>query len=311
MDGLLKFVLVCGLVFFAFVNPYFRYSLMHPIKTVSNAIKDVYEYIHYKRYNEFRGYGKIENYIANSNQAFGCGKTLTMVNQVIDIYNRYDGKYVYDYEKGIFVKQRIRVFSNVAFTNIPYIPFTGITQFARLEEYYKTVSYPYDEPFQTQDIIIFAVDEIGHVFNSRDFKTNFSTETLTRMLQVRKNKVLWIGTSQRWSLIDKIIRETSSEVTTCRKWWRFVLLQTYDAWELENAKSQEMLKPLNMRVWFALNKDYDAYDTNQLVEELNKQVEDGDFIQTEDILARAGQEVQSDIRLIPNRHLSMQGKRIV
>lgn len=211
-----------------------------------------------------------------------------MVSQVRAIYRMYNNKLVYDFDKKIFVKQHIRVFSNVSLKNIPYIPFTGISQFAKIDEYYKKAYLPYNEPFQPQDIIIFAVDEIGHVFNSRDFKSNFSTETLTRMLQVRKNKILWIGTSQRWGLVDKIIRETSSSVTTCKKFWRFILLQEYDAYDLENAKNPDILKPINTTVWFALDSDYKSYDTNQLVEQLNKQINEGDIITTEMILQNAG-----------------------
>lgn len=308
---MIKFLLLLALIILFIIQPFFRFSVFHPFVVGKWGIMDIFNYFRYKRYNEFTGYGKIENLIANNSQAFGCGKTLTMVNQVVDIYNRYNNKVVYDFDKKIFVKQKIRVFSNVSFTNIPYIPFDGITQFARIEDYYKVPAYPYNEVFQPQDIIIFAVDEIGHVFNSRDFKTNFSTETLTRMLQVRKNKVLWLGTSQRWSLVDKIIRETSSTVTTCKKWWRFILLQEYDAWELENAKSQDMLKPLSMRVWFALDKDYNAYDTNQLVNALDKQIIDGDFITTEEILNNAGVPVGGDLSLIPNRHKSLAGRKIV
>lgn len=308
---MLTFLLIVFFVIFFIMKPMFRHAVLHPFKTIKWAYHDVYYYIKYKRYNEFKGYGKIENYIASASQAFGCGKTLTMVNQVKHIYNMYNDKYVYDFDKEIFVKQHIRVISNVAFTDIPYIPFTGITQFARIEEYYKKPCYPYEEPFQPQDIVIFAVDEIGHVFNSRDFKTNFSTETLTRMLQVRKNKVLWIGTSQRWGLVDKIIRETSSTVTTCKKWWRFVMLQEFDAWELENAQNTDMLKPISTTVWFARDKDYNAYDTNQLVESLNKQIEKGDFISTEDIINNAGVRPDPSVKVIPNRHLSAAGRRII
>lgn len=298
------FIILMGVFLVLFVtNPMFRSGVLHPIRTLTWFIHDVYDYIKYKRYNEFNGYGKIQNYIASTSQAFGCGKTLTMVSEVRRIYKLYNNKKVYDYDRQIFVTQHIRVISNVSFTDIPYVPFKSINQFAKIEEYYKKPCFPYEEAFQPQDIIIFAVDEIGHVFNSRDFKTNFSTETLTRMLQVRKNKVLWIGTSQRWGLVDKIIRETSSTVTTCRKWWRFILLQDFDAWDLENAKSYEMLKPLKTSVWFALDRDYKSYDTNQLVEDINKRVDDRDFIQTETILANAGVPTSSDLDIVKRTHL--------
>lgn len=298
---LLFILLFVGLIFFI-MRPIFRSAVLHPIRSLKWAIHDLVDYVKYKRYNEFTGFGKIQNYIASTSQAFGCGKTLTMVSQVRDIYKRYDGKKVYDYDRKIFVTQHIRVISNVSFTDIPFIAFRSINQFAHLDDYYKKACPPFEEPFQPQDIVIFAVDEIGHVFNSRDFKTNFSTETLTRMLQVRKNKVLWIGTSQRWGLVDKIIRETSSSVTTCRKWWRFILLQEFDAWDLENAKNPEMVKPLNTSVWFALDQDYKAYDTNQLVEDLNKKVSDHDFIETEKILAAAGMN-NSDLDVVKRGHL--------
>lgn len=305
---LLFILLVFAFFFFLVTNHMFRYAIMHLPSTLYWGLHDIYDYIVHKRYNEFTGFGKIENYIASSSQAFGCGKTLTMVNQVRRIYRLYNNKMVFDYEKKIFVKQKIRVFSNVTFTDIPYIPFVGISQFSNIDEYYKKPYSPYNEVFGSHDIILFAVDEIGHVFNSRDFKNNFSTETLTRLLQVRKNKILWIGTSQRWGLVDKIIRETSSTVTTCRKWWRFILLQEYDAYELENAKNTDIIKPVSSRVWFAFDKDYKSYDTNQLVSDLNKQISQGDIIRTETILNNAGQ-VYGDMETIPQRHIKFRERK--
>lgn len=301
----MKLVFIIGLVvgfIYVLFSPFGRYYLSHLYTCLKYSFNDIYDYFKHKKYNEFKGYGKIITYIANNNQAFGCGKTLTMVHEVIDIYNRYNDKFVYDYEKNIFVKQKVRIFSNVDLLTVPYIYFSGITQFSKLEEYYQKPTNIYNEPFGSHDIIIFAVDELGHVFNSRDFKENFSPETLTRMLQVRKHRVLWIGTSQRWGFIDKIIRETTTNVITCKKWWRLVLLQTFNAYDVEHAINTDMLKPIKQLIWFATDKDFNSYDTKQMVASLDKQVREGYFIQTEDIIKASGLG-SSDLEIVPKRRL--------
>lgn len=300
--------IIIGLIY-VLMSPYGRYYIFHFPSCFYQSFLDVYDYIKHKRYNEYKDYGNIITYIASNNQAFGCGKTLTMVHDVINIYNRYNNKFVYDDDRKIFVKQKVRIFSNVDLLTVPYIYFDGISQFAKLEEYYKKPNTVYNECFGDKDIIIFAVDELGHVFNSRDFKENFSPETLTRMLQVRKRKVVWIGTSQRWGFIDKIIRETTTNVITCRKWWRLVLLQTFNAYDVEHAINTEMLKPLRSFIWFASDKDFNSYDTKQMVHQLDKQVKEGYFIQTEDVIKSAGLPA-SDLDIVSKKRLRVKNTPI-
>lgn len=298
---ILVVAIICVLIY-VLMSPYGRYYISHLPSCLYQSYLDIYDYIKHKKYNEFKDYGKIITYIASNNQAFGCGKTLTMVHDVMRIYNQYNDKFVFDYDKNIFVKQKVRIFSNVDLLSVPYIYFDGISQFARLEEYYKKPNTVYNECFGEHDIVIFAVDELGHVFNSRDFKENFSPETLTRMLQVRKHRVLWIGTSQRWGFIDKIIRETTTQVITCRKWWRLVLLQTFNAYDVEHAINTDMLKPIRQFIWFATDRDYNSYDTKQMVNSLDKQVREGYFIQTEDIIKSSGLG-SSDLDIVSKKRL--------
>lgn len=62
-------------------------------------------------------------------------------------------------------------------------------------------------------------------------------------------------------------------------------LNVYDAWEMENATSAALIKPVSKHCWFVTNADYAAYDTLAVVGQLKKAVSDGDMLSAEEILA--------------------------
>lgn len=267
-----------GIFFVLMMFPYARYCIFHPTQSVPSAIKDAWAYLYYKRYNECKEFGKIVLFTAADSQAFGSGKTLSMVRWVTNVYHEYNGKMVWDDDQKIFVKQRIIVISNVVMNNIPYIPFRGKDQFVNIDKLDHT----------EHDVILFVIDEAGMEFNSRKYKENLPTDFLVRLLQVRHNKVSFVMTSQRFLFVDKVLRNTTEIVTTCKKKWRIVRLQQFDAYDLENCNNPAMIVPLSTRFYFATDKLYNAYDTTYNVQKLKEQLEEGDLMDTKEILDRIG-----------------------
>ena len=149
----MKILIPIGIVFLLMMFPYVRFAVMHPRLSVPNLIKDGWAYLRFKRYNECKDFGKIVLFTAADSQAFGSGKTLSMVRWVRSVYHEYNGKDVWDDEKKEFVKQRIIVISNVVFSDIPYIPFRGKDQFINIDKLDHT----------EHDIILFVIDEPAKV----------------------------------------------------------------------------------------------------------------------------------------------------
>lgn len=270
---LLIFVLV--LAFF----PYVRYYIFHLHITLPVTIKDIYYYVRHKKYNECKEIGKVFMFTAADSQAFGSGKTLSMVQWLRFVYKRYNNLDVWDEETKKFVKQKIIIISNVELSGIPYIPFIGRSQFVEIDKL----------PYSDHDIVIFCIDEAGMEFNSRQYRDNLPTSFLQRLLQCRHNRVSFVLTSQRFAFTDKVIRSICGTVTTCKKIWRIVRLQDFDAYTLENCSNPEMVMPICTRWYFADDKLYNSYDTTYNVQKLKEELEAGQLLNTEEIIQRIGE----------------------
>lgn len=288
---MLKFFLIGFLIIFIFAYfPWFTFAVFHPGDSIPFAFKDFFSYYKHKEFNRCKSYGRIFMFTASDSQAFGSGKTLSLVHWVRDTYFRYNNKPVWNKEKQDFVTQHIIVVSNIELKDIPFIPFVGKNQFIELDKI----------PHTEDDVIIFALDEAGFVFNSRDYKTNMKVgsdsggDFLARLLQVRHNKICFVLSTQRQNFLDKIIRQTCEVVTTCKKKWRIVRLQDFDAYDLENVTNPLLIKPLRTYYYFANDKLYNSYDTTYNVEKLKEQVEQGELLNTEEILARIGDSSSPD-----------------
>lgn len=281
------------IIAFIFVKfPFFRFIVTHPFQVIPNAIKDTYLYFKYKRYNNCMEYGKIRLNSAKSSQVFGCGKTLSLVRTAVEVYKRYNNKPVWSEKQKKFVTQKIHIISNVKLYDVPYIPWKDETQFTDIDKM----------GFGEEDVTIYLLDEVGTIFNSRNFRDNISMEFLTRLLQSRKNKMCLYMTSQRFQFTDKILRESCSTVTTCTKRWRIIELCDYDAYEAENVANISMLRPVSTKYWLAKDKDFKSYDSYQLIEKLKKVNETNGFLTTEEILNTYGI-TESNIDNINPKHI--------
>lgn len=269
--------MIIGLIIACFLLiafPVLRCAVFHPFKTLGYALKDMFCCIRFKKYNDC-GTGELVAFCG----LFGKGKTLSMVHRVFKIYNRYNGKKVYDFERKKFVTQRVHVISNIALS-IPYEKFVSLQQVVNAADSRKA----YDEEHDTRTITIIAGDEFSVQMNSREFKSNFNPLLLNTILTCRHHYISLLYTSQRFAHVDALLRQVTSYVVDCDKIWRFQKNYRYDAWEMENATNTMLLKPYLRDVWFVRDKDYKAYNTLACVGNLTKSWKDGDMLSEEEIL---------------------------
>lgn len=242
-------------------------------KIFVGAFPDLFNYIKYKRWNECDAFGRIVCYTG----LFGQGKTKECVRFITNQYERYDGKSVFDFQNNKWTTQHIVVYSNVDLL-IPYVKLTSLQQLVDCQN---------SEP---GIVNLFLIDEASVVFNSREFKNNFSTPALNTILTSRHHKIGIYLTSQRFGHMDALLRQVTSSVYECQyfKPLRIQCIKIFDAWEVENCTNLMMIKPLRTLYHYTTNDDYDNYDTYAMVEAISKQCSDGSFDSDIDILNKQG-----------------------
>lgn len=278
-----KLLLIIGgilFVMFFIMSPTFRCIVLHPYKVISNGIIDLYKYFKYKRWNECE-YGYIHCYTAQDSKAFGCGKTLSSVEYIDTLYKQYNNKMIWDSRRKKWVKQVIKVLSNVEFTQIPYIRLDSMKQYVSyLEERYNK-----DKEEDIKTITILFVDEAGSAFNSRSFKENFDPLSIKTILCARHFASFIILSSQRFSMCDALLRQITNVCISCDKLWRLQRLNYYDAYEMENAQNPTLVEPYARKCWFITNNSFAKYDTFQQLSDIKKKCLEGDMLTEAEILA--------------------------
>ena len=290
----MKFLIVLVIILFVLSNFQLFAFIFTEYRLVPYALHDIFYYFKHKNYNLCKEFGRIRLNCASGSSVFGSGKTLDIVKRALTIKKRYDGLQVWDSEQKKFVIQHINIISNVELYGVEFIRFKDISQLIDIESY----------NFGSMDVTIFILDESGAIFNSRDYKNNISPEFLTSLLQSRKNKICLYMTSQRFMFTDKILREVCATVNQCRMYWRIVRIQTFDAYQLENAYNDSLIRPLHTRYWLATDKDFASYNSFQLIENMRKNYEPNQYLGTAEILQKAS--IDSDI----NRVTSWRKKKI-
>ena len=268
----MKLLLILAIIVFVVVYlPIVPFCIKHFYHIVINGAVDIYKYFKRKEYNRCHFFGRIYMITAYRNKVFGSGKTLDMTMIARYVYNKYDGLSVWNEDQQTFVTQHIHLISNVELLDVPYTPFISAEQMKNVEQ-------------EEDDITIFVFDEVGAIWNSRNYKDNISTELLKRLLQVRKNKIGIICTAQRFKFVDALLRQITGSLYCVNKTWRILSVREYDAVSFENCDNIDMIKPLSLSYKFVFNKDYAAYDTSALVEDLKKK----DMLTDAEILAAQG-----------------------
>lgn len=280
MDVMFLFFLVCWLAW-----PLGRFITFHLWQIFPGGIVDIYRYFKYRRWNECTAFGRIICYTG----LFGQGKTKECVRFLTDQYRRYHGLTVFDDYTGKYVQQKVVIYSNVQLT-VPYIELTSLQQLVECQQSPPGV------------VNLFLIDEASVVFNSRDFKNNFSIPALNTILTSRHHKIGIYLTSQRFGHMDALLRQVTSYVYEC-KYYKFIRTQqvkVYDAWDCENCTNLMLLKPLRVRFSYTSDKVYANYNTYAMVQDISKKCVEKGFADDSEVLQRQGA-AYSDPRFVKKR----------
>ncbi len=221
-------------------------------------IHDLYLYFKNHGRDKFEGWG-LHIYLGK----FGEGKTCSMTREVYGLCDRYKG---------------LTVLTNLKLENFP----EGCT-IKPLNNIQDIVTAP--------DNTIVVVDEIGTIFNSRDFMTN-KEGVLPKILfqhlcQCRHRHMMIFGTVQRWGFLDKQLRDITSDVTVCsafasHPFSRMITNKRYSAEEFDLFYQSPMrpLLPLGVEVWIQTDFWRSIYDTKEMV---NTMLQDTSYVSDEEI----------------------------
>ena len=279
---------ICFGLYFSVI---FRVLACHPFKAVWYLIRDIFQYFWYRKYNLYEG-GQLNCYFAH----FGGGKTLSVVHYVSWLFKRYNNKRVWDRGRHIFVLQKVHIISNVHLTGIPYEPLQSLSQVVACAWKNKEI----DLQQKTRTVVLVLLDEASSELNSRNFKTNIDANFLNALITSRHFNMSLLYTSQKFKLVDALLRSVTQRCIWCHKVWRIMVQYVYDADELEFASDPTLVKPRVRSGFFIGNKDFSRYDTLATVEQLQKHVDAGDMLSEAEIIALRG-EINPDNDAITHR----------
>ena len=191
----------------------FRVLVTNPLSSVKYSVTDFFEWLRFQKWR-IMPTGQLIAYCG----LFGKGKTLSAVHQVVSLYNKYNGRKVYDFSRRKWVIQNVVVLSNVDLTTIPYIPFTSLKQIVSIADSNRR----FDLKNDTITCCLVLGDEFSVQMNSRNFKTNIDPLFLNTILTCRHHHISLIYTAQRFAHVDALLRQVTSYVVQCDKLWRVI-----------------------------------------------------------------------------------------
>lgn len=270
---LIIFVILCC------ASVIFRLVIFHPYDTIWYSLNDAFYYFKYHK-SRSCPYGSIRCYVAHKGTAFGTGKTLSAVNEVVSAYKRYNGQMVWCDRRNKFVQQRIHIMSNVEIKACPYEALQSLAQWVGETDSITA----FDDFNDCLTVFYVLIDEASSQLNSRSFKSNFDAPFLSRLLTARHVHANLILTSQRPGMVDKLMRDCTNHYISCQKIWRFEILRWYDAYAIETAQDPELISPLKRTGYFITNDKFANYDTFAQVQALKKSCQEGDMLTEDEIL---------------------------
>lgn len=296
----MEFIYIIIFLFALWLSVIFRLIVLHPFATVFYAIKDTFFYFKHHKYDYYDA-GMLISFCGH----FGKGKTLSAVHMVAeDIYMRFNDKQVYERDQKRMVTQKIHIISNATLKSVPYEPLVSISQVCCQAYMNKKL----DRENRTRTVIIVLLDEASAQLNSRQFKSNIDSMFLNTLLTSRHYHMSFLYTSQKFKLVDALMRSVTQLCISCKKVWRFMVWKYYDADEIEYASDPTLVKPLKRTGFFIKDKDYNSYDTLAVVDQLKKSVEEGDMMTEKEILEARGM-TNPDNDAITNRSLRMKMRK--
>lgn len=209
------------------------------------VLKDFVSYVINRDYKRFNGWG-LHIYLG----MFGQGKTCSMVYDAYNIACRYEG---------------LTIITNLRLQNFPKHCTILPLRSAR-------------DILNAPDNTLVLIDEIGTIFNSRDFAK--SKESVPKLLfqhicQCRHRHLMIFGTVQRWGFLDKQLRDITADVTVCRASFRhpfsrLVTNTVYDAYEYDLFCGNPMRQiiALSADCYIQTDKIRSLYDTKEMVDTL-------------------------------------------
>jgi hypothetical protein len=295
-----KFLFIVGFAIVFYMFPKVRCFIFNLWRVVYYLPIDLFLWFKHKEYNRVPT-GELIAVIG----LFGKGKTLTAVHIIAKYYLRKNGKMVWCPRRKKMVKQRVKIISNVDLL-VPYEKFIDMQQFFRIAD----LNRKYDDLEDTLTVTLFLGDEFSVQLNNRQFKTNIDAQSLNTLLTSRHHYIALYYTTQRFQLVDALLRQVTQKVIDCQKTWRLQGINYYDAWQLENASSPLLVKPYLKRAWFVTNKDYNMYNTLAVVESLRKAIDNGDMLSDAEILALQNNNPDVNQILKPSRRLIKLRKKV-
>lgn len=296
-------LLFCVVGFFVllYCSVCFRLFVLHPFATVFYLCKDVYFYFKHHLYHLYQG-GILNCYFAH----FGGGKTLSVVQYVGVLFRKYNNRRVWDRGSRRWVLQKVHIISNVHLSNVPYEELVSLSQIVCCAWKNKKL----DAEKGTRTVVIVLLDEASSQLNSREFKTNISADFLNTLITSRHFHMSIVYTSQKFKLVDALLRSVTQRCISCRKVWRFMVQYYFDADELEYAPNPTILRPFRRKGFFIKDKNYNAYDTLATVEKLKKSVDKGEMLSEEEILTLRGT-INPDVDSVtPNRRFMRRQRKM-
>lgn len=224
--------------------------------------KDFRHYLKIKGWRNFEGWG-IHIYTGR----FGASKTSSMVHDAYCLARRYP---------------QVTIVTNVSLQGFP-----EHTKILPLRSPQDILNAP--------DNTLVLIDEIGTIFNSRDFAK--SKESMPKLLfqhlcQCRHRHMMMFATAQRWGFIDKQIRDISATVRSCsidygHPFSRLGKVYEYDALDYDLAYTNPMLplRPLDCWCYLQTDKIRQLYDTREMVSTLLSM----EYISDSEIMANRGE----------------------
>lgn len=297
--------------------PFLRCVLFNVHYEMFYTLYDTISYFLRRKWRDFNYYG-IDMFVG----MFGHGKTLSMTNYARRLYKKYGntiqfisnyklfgipyvplvnfnqlmelGKDQGEYYSEDEIKKRIPPDfyydddGSILEEYIEQVPFDESMLTEEEIEYFKANDIPYPDYLQYikrwkyQGYVV-LIDEIEDVLSHRNY-ANFPLQLLNVLTQQRKKHVYIVCSAQRFFMVDKLFRAIITHVIDCRKLWRFQGLRFYDAWDYENAMNPQLVKCQRVKWWFVHNKDFNTYDTSQMISESMS----ADFISNDEKLTRIG-----------------------
>lgn len=269
----------CGFSLLFALSVIFRLIVFHPIATPCYLAKDIYLYFKHRKYDLYNG-GILNCYFAH----FGGGKTLSVTHYIRILFERYNNRIVWDMCRKKYVRQKVHIISNVHLNGVPYEELCSLSQVVCCAWKNKKI----DEKKDTRTVVLVLLDEASSQLNSREFKTNINADFLNTLITSRHFHMSIYYTSQKFKLVDALLRSVTQSAISCQKIWRFLVQNYYDADEIEYSVNPTIVKPYRRTGFFVKDKDYNAYDTFATVEKLKKSVDAGDMMSEKEILEMRG-----------------------